>query len=66
MSLTEIMSSAKLSVYPIIGLIFFMIAFGTVMWRVFAKGNKRALDEASRIPLEDVPVTTFPRADGKV
>ncbi len=65
MSLTEIMSSAKLSIYPIVGLIFFMIAFGTVMWRVFAKGNKQALDEASRIPLEDAPVTTFSRADEK-
>ena len=62
MSLTEIMSSAKLSIYPIVGLIFFMIAFGAVMWRVFAKGNKQALDEASRIPLEDAPVNNISRA----
>lgn len=58
MSLTEIMSSAKLSIYPIVGLIFFMIAFSAVLWRVFAKCNKKALDEASRIPLDDARVCT--------
>ncbi len=58
MSLTEVMSSAKLSVYPIVGLIFFMIAFGAVLWRVFSKGSKKAMEEAAHIPLDDARVCT--------
>lgn len=53
MSLTEIMSSAKLSVYPILGLVFFMIAFSIVLWRVFRKNSRDTMNAASRIPLDD-------------
>lgn len=53
MSLTEIMSSAGLSRYAEIALVLFIAAFILILWRIYAPSRKRALERASRLPLDD-------------
>lgn len=53
MSLTEIMSAAKLSVYPTVALVLFLLAFGLILWRTFRPGSKEEQNHAANLPLED-------------
>ena len=53
MSLTEIMSGAGLSRYAEVALVLFFFAFVVILWRIYAPSRKRALERASRIPLDD-------------
>lgn len=53
MSLTEIMSAAGLSRYAEVALVLFFLAFLVILWRIYAPSRKRALERASRIPLDD-------------
>lgn len=56
MSLTELMSSAGLTFWPIAGLILFIFAFVMIGVRTFAKGSKRQQSEAALLPLEEARV----------
>jgi cbb3-type cytochrome oxidase subunit 3 len=56
MSLTDIMSSAGLTFWPIAGLVLFMFAFVLVAFRTFGRGSKQAQQEAASLPLQDAPV----------
>jgi cbb3-type cytochrome oxidase subunit 3 len=53
MSLTEIMSGAGLSRYAEIALVFFLMAFGLVCWRVFSPSMTEHWRQASRLPFDD-------------
>jgi hypothetical protein len=53
MSLTEIMSRAGLTLYPIVALVLFLFAFAVVLARVLGKRNAKALEQHAHLPLED-------------
>lgn len=53
MSLTEIMSGAGLTLYPIVALVLFLFAFAIVLARVLSKRNARTLEQYAHMPLED-------------
>jgi cbb3-type cytochrome oxidase subunit 3 len=55
MSLTEIMSAAKLSAYPIVALVIFLAVFVAVIARVFRRSARREMDDTALIPLRDEP-----------
>ena len=53
MSLTDLMSGAGLSVYAEVALVLFLVAFVVLAIRTYAPGQRRAMDEAGRLPLDD-------------
>ena len=53
MSLSEIMSGARLSGYAEVGLVLFFVAFVLIVWRTFLPSRKRSLDRAAKLPLND-------------
>ncbi len=57
MSLTEIMSAAGLTLYPIVALVLFLFAFAIVLARVLNKRDANALEQHAHIPLEDDTLT---------
>lgn len=56
MSLTEIMSSAGLTFWPVAGLVLFMFAFALIAVRTFGRGSKQSQREAAQLPLEEARV----------
>lgn len=56
MSLTEIMSSAGLTFWPIAGLVLFLLAFVMIGIRTFARGSRQEQKEAAMLPLEEARV----------
>ena len=62
MKLSDIMSHAGLSVYAEIALVLFLGVFIVITIRTFAPSNRRALQEASMLPLDDgTRVTVHPQ-----
>lgn len=57
MSMSEIVSFLDLSIYPSIGLVFFLAAFIAVLWNVLSK-SKQETEAAANIPLDDDKVFT--------
>jgi cbb3-type cytochrome oxidase subunit 3 len=53
MSLTDLMSGAGLSRYAEVALVLFLVAFVAAAVRLWTPGQRKALDEAARLPLED-------------
>jgi hypothetical protein len=53
MSLTDLMSSAGLTFWPIAGLVLFILAFLMIGVRTFSKSSKRDQSEAALLPLEE-------------
>lgn len=64
MSLSAIMSAAKLDFYAQVALVLFLVAFALILWRVFSPRFKRTYDLAARMPLDDEHPQT-PRARGE-
>ena len=62
MSVTDIVSNMELSVYPIIALVMFLVAFGIIAWRVIVCPKAVSHDQAM-MPLDDGE--TSQHADGK-
>ena len=60
MSMSKIMSFLELSVYPSIALVFFLVAFIAIIWRVMTT-TKQEINEAANIVLDDDTVVS-PRA----
>lgn len=58
MKLSDIMSHAGLSVYAEIALVLFLGVFIVITIRTFAPSNRRALQEASMLPLDDGTLVT--------
>lgn len=56
MSLTEIMSSAGLTFWPIAGLVLFLLAFLMIGVRTFSRGSRQDQKEAAMLPLEEARV----------
>lgn len=56
MSLTELMSSAGLTFWPIAGLILFIFAFVMIGVRTFGRGSRQSQHEAAQLPLEEARV----------
>jgi len=52
-SLTDIMSSMKLSTYPQIAMCLFLLAFVAVAWRAYSRKRAPEMWAASMLPLED-------------
>ena len=52
MRLTDIVSNMDLDIYPIIGLILFLAAFGIILWGVI-KTPKSVIEHQAHLPLED-------------
>ncbi len=53
MRLSDIMGNANLSVYPIIALVLFLIAFSAIVLYLFARRNQRIFEQAKQLPLAD-------------
>lgn len=52
MSLTEIMSAAGLTFYPIVALVLFLFAFGMVLARLLSERNAQTYERYAHLPLE--------------
>ncbi len=64
MSLTQIMSAAKLDLYAQVSMVLFIVAFAFICWRVFSPRFKATYDAAARMPLDDENPQT-PRTRGE-
>ena len=53
MKLSDIMSYAGLSMYAQVALILFLGVFIVITIRTYAPSNRRAMDDAARLPLDD-------------
>lgn len=53
MSLSTIMSHAGLSGYAIVGMIFFLLVFTSLMIRLWLQSRAGGLEEVGRLPLEE-------------
>ncbi len=53
MKLSDVMGHAGLAIYAEVAMILFLFAFAIILWRVFAPANRRAMEEAGRLPLDD-------------
>jgi cbb3-type cytochrome oxidase subunit 3 len=62
MSLTDLMSAARLDAYPQIALIAFIVAFLIIVARLFSRRNAATYDRARMMPLDDDTPQT-PRSD---
>lgn len=56
MSLTDLMSSAGLTFWPIAGLVLFILAFLMIGVRTFSRSSKQGQSEAALLPLEEATV----------
>lgn len=52
MSLTEVMSAAGLTFYPIVALVLFLFAFGLVLARLLSARNADTYERYAHLPLE--------------
>ncbi len=57
MKLSDIMSYAQLSSYAEVALVLFFGVFVAIIIRTFAPSNRRAMHDASMLPLEDDQTT---------
>ena len=62
--LSDIMAHAGLSMYAEVALVLFLLVFIGIVIRTFSPSQRKALDEASRLPLEDEQVVV-PRPSKK-
>ncbi len=53
MSLTDLMSSMKLTVWPEVALVIFLGAFFAIAMRTFGARHRAEQDEAGLLPLQD-------------
>lgn len=53
MRLSDIMAEMDLTIWPEIAIVIFLVAFAAIAVRTFGKKNQRAIEEASKLPLED-------------
>lgn len=53
--MSELMSSFKLTTYPIVALVLFLGAFLAVCVMIFRKSGRNSLRHAASIPLSDAP-----------
>ncbi len=63
-SLSDVVSHAGLAVYAEVAMVLFLVAFLAVAVWTFLPRNRRAMDEARRLPLDDgapAPPTEAPR-----
>ena len=51
--MSELISHFKLTTYPIVALVIFLIVFSTVCWRVLRPGQRADMDRNGSIPLSD-------------
>ena len=64
MKLSDIMGNANLSFYAEVAMVIFLIVFLAVAVRLFLPSRQKALEEASRLPLEDdASYAAAPRKD---
>jgi cbb3-type cytochrome oxidase subunit 3 len=52
-SLTDLMSHSGLSVYAVVALVLFFIAFAAIVWWVFRPANRSRWVKDAKMPLDD-------------
>jgi hypothetical protein len=55
MSLSELMSSMDLAVYPQVALVIFLAVFASVTWRIFTQRGREECRAMAVLPLEEDP-----------
>ncbi len=60
MSLTDLMSGARLDAFAQYALILFLLAFLIVVVRVFSRRNDEKFKRAAHLPLEDDDTSSLP------
>ena len=55
MSLSELMSSMDLSVYPQVALVLFLAVFVSVTWRIFTRRGREECRAHALLPLDEDP-----------
>lgn len=63
MSLTDLMSGAGLTLYPILALAIFLAVFAVITARTFAPARREQLRDAGRLPLHEDTIAPSPRGD---
>lgn len=63
MSLTDLMSGAGLTLYPILALAIFLAVFAGISARTFAPGRRDELRNAGRLPLHEEAHPASARGD---
>lgn len=53
MRLTDAMSAAGLTIYPIISLVLFALVFIAVVWRTYVSARPDELESLGRLPIDD-------------
>ena len=53
MRLSDVISHMKLTSFPEIGLVIFLIVFAAIVWRVYLRRGARALESFKSLPLDD-------------
>lgn len=51
--MSELISHFKLTTYPIVALVIFLVVFSTVCWRVFKPSQRVDMDRNGSIPLSN-------------
>ena len=51
--MSELISHFKLTTYPVVALVIFLIVFGAVCWRVFKPSQRADMDRNASIQLSD-------------
>lgn len=66
MSLSELMSSMHLAVYPQVALVIFLAVFAAVTWRIFTKRGREECRAMAMLPLREAETRPGPpaRPDG--
>ncbi|MEP6763595.1 MAG: cbb3-type cytochrome c oxidase subunit 3 [Gemmatimonadaceae bacterium] len=61
--LADIMEHAGLSMYAEVALVLFLAVFIGIVIRTYLPSRRRALDEASRLPLDEAPIVAHRKAE---
>ncbi|MBL8761621.1 MAG: cbb3-type cytochrome c oxidase subunit 3 [Phycisphaerae bacterium] len=51
--MSELISSFKLTTFPIVALVIFTVAFAALCWKVFRPGQRDQMNRHASIPLGD-------------
>lgn len=62
MKLSDVMSASGLSMYAIVALVLFVVAFLAIVIHTFAPRNAAGFARDARLPLEDEPTEPATRA----
>ncbi len=53
MTLTDVMSHSGHTIYAIVALVLFVVAFCAIAWRTFARGRRDEMERNRHLPFDD-------------